>query len=126
MLLKRSIIVKKMLKKPNRLTKKKEFDNVFKSGRSSYAKIVGVKVSGNEIGAVRVGILVSNKVSKKAVERNKIKRWVREIFQELLKEVPPADYVVIVLPGAIDASFGEIKQSLHRCLKTIGAIKKYA
>lgn len=115
-----------MLKKLNRLTKNKEFDNVFKGGRSSYAKVLGVKTARNDAGIIRVGILVSNKVSKKATDRNKIKRRVRESFRSVMEKLAGADYVVVVLPPALGASFAEIDQALNRCLKAVGAFKNHA
>lgn len=102
-----------MLPKINRLTKNKEFDNVFKRGRSSFDKITGVKFVANNLGINRIGILVSFKVSKKAVERNKIKRRIREIVRAELKNLKNGlDIVIIALPDIKNKTFKEIKPSL--------------
>lgn len=81
------------------LTKKKDFDQVFKQGCSCYYQKFGVKVFKNEINQNRLGIIISRKVSKKAVIRNKIKRRIKEIFRlwaDIL--ILGQDILVIVLP----------------------------
>ena len=76
-----------MLEKKNRINLDKEFDRVFKTGQSFYAKIFGIKTANNGLAETRAGFLVGLKVSKKAVIRNKIKRQIRSIIsQELPKD----------------------------------------
>lgn len=62
--------------------------------------------------ARRLGLTVSRKVGC-AVERNRLKRRVRELFrlnyEHLLQSV---DFVVIAQPGAAQLSFGEIRAEL--------------
>ena len=52
----------------------------------------------------RVIISVSKKISKKAVERNRVKRRVRAYMRGLSKKLEPGSYLIIAKPGA-----GEIK-----------------
>lgn len=113
-----------MLKKINRLTKDKEFDHAFKKGRSSYDKIVGVKAVANDLEINRFGVLISVKVSKKAVIRNKIKRQIREIIRlEMDKLKPGRDCVIICLPGIADKKYEEIKKSILWHFKKLGMYK---
>lgn len=89
-----------MLKKENRIRLKKEFDQVFKHGSSFYCKTIGVKSLNNELGLSRLGIVVSSKISKKAVVRNKIKRLIRDFFQTELSGITKGrDIIIITLPG---------------------------
>jgi ribonuclease P protein component len=102
-----------MLKKINRLTKDKEFDRAFKKGRSGYDKIVGVKITANDLEINRFGILISAKISKKAVIRNKIKRQIREIIRlEMDKLKQGNDCVIICLPEIVSKEYGEIEKSI--------------
>ncbi len=113
-----------MLQRINRLTKKKDFDNVFKNGFGAYNKAIGIKAVNNNIGVNRFGIIVSAKVSKLAVTRNKIKRQIRKIInneKELAGKTK--DYAIIALPPVKELNFMEISQMIKQSLKKIANIK---
>jgi len=61
----------------------------------------------------KLTIVVGTNVSKKAVERNKIRRRVRAIMQ---KEDKAKQYVIIVHPGAKNLLFQELKNQIERQL----------
>mgnify|MGYP001580905059 CR=1 FL=1 len=58
-------------------------------------------------------VVVSQKVAKKAVDRHKIKRRIREIMRHIIKEKTPLsrgyDFVVFAKPSSSDASFCALK-----------------
>lgn len=96
-----------------RLTKKKDFEAIFKRGRSCYGKFLGVKAATNEEAVNRYAVIVSAKVSKKAVERNKLKRQVKVLLKESDRQtVQGLDLVVMVLPAALGQSYDIIKSQL--------------
>ncbi len=109
--------------KIGKITKDKEFDRVFKEGMSSYDKLLGIKTINNKTGDVRLGVIVSGKISKKAVDRNRIRRRLKEIFRLTLDKIKPNDYVVIVLPEIRDKKFQEIESSVMSNLKRLRALK---
>jgi ribonuclease P protein component len=47
----------------------------------------------------RIGITVSSKIAN-AVERNRVKRWVREAYRAIQADLPAVDLVVIARSGA--------------------------
>ena len=113
-----------MLKKQNQLTKDKEFDNVFKNGKSSYDKALGVKVIANKLNDSRFGILVSTKISKKAVERNRLKRQIREVIRLSLSEIKSGyDFIIITLPPILGKTSQEITKSLQSHLEKLKLYK---
>jgi ribonuclease P protein component len=113
-----------MLAKENRLTKKKDFDAVWKRGRSSFDKILGIKVLANGLAVNRFGIMVGLKVSKKAVERNKIKRRIREIIRlEAANFKIGFDVAITVLPAARGREFAELRESLVGNLRRLGILR---
>jgi ribonuclease P protein component len=114
-----------MLPRLNRLTKNKEFENVFKKGRSSYDKILGIKAAPNNLGTVRFGILISAKISKKAVERNKVRRRIREVLKKNLEKLDSCDMVIITLKGIIKNTYAEIEQSIVFQLKRLRLINDH-
>jgi ribonuclease P protein component len=113
-----------MLKKTNRITKDKEFDRAFKTGQSFYTKTFGVKAVDNGLGEDRLGVLISTKVSKKAVIRNKLKRQIKAIIQKELPRLKSGkDLVVIVFNQILEKNFEEIKDSLILALKKLRLYK---
>ncbi|PKM91223.1 ribonuclease P protein component [Candidatus Falkowbacteria bacterium HGW-Falkowbacteria-1] len=109
-----------MFNKKNRVTKTKEIENIFKNGKSFYNDILGFKVLKNEIKNNRFCIIISAKVSKKAVVRNKIKRQIRAIIigeKNILRN--DFDIVIIVNKNIVGRDFSEIKNSLNSAFKKL-------
>jgi len=49
----------------------------------------------NELGHARLGLAISKRVSKRAVERNRIKRLLRESFRRVRHQLPAVDLMVM-------------------------------
>ncbi len=82
-----------------RLRRRREFLRVQQRGQRLYSGdvlVLGLHSGGSR---PRIGITVSSKVAN-AVERNRVKRWVREAFREMARELPPVDLVVVARAGA--------------------------
>lgn len=60
----------------------------------------------------RLGMAVSRRVSKRAVERNRIKRLVRESFRQHRVHLPPADILVIAHHDAAGQPAGILRGEL--------------
>lgn len=103
-----------MLKKENRIRLKNDFDRAFKHGNSLYSKKIGLKVSNNDLGLSRFGVVVSTKVSKKAVERNRIKRIIRSYIQDNLEQIKSGlDVIIITLPALNNYQKDDLKQEIQ-------------
>lgn len=74
-----------MLPKPHRLSDKKDFQEVLRRGKMHHSTSFGMASLKYE-GPVKIGIIISNKISKSAVERNRIKRVVRAVARDYLKK----------------------------------------
>lgn len=74
----------------------------------------------------RVGLVVSKKVAKEAVARNRVKRHLREAFRHVrpaLAEEPAfkdVDLVVVARAQAAEQNGPEIAGALRHCLKRLG------
>ncbi len=65
----------------------------------------------------RIGVSISQKVSKRAVVRNRIKRRIRAALRQLIPELLPGWLVVItVRPSAVECCYEEFLQELKQLL----------
>ena len=104
-----------MLAKNSRLKKNKEFDLVFKEGKTSYGDFLGVKIKKNNLESNRFGILLGTKVSKLAITRNLYKRRIKSILRsQNIKLKTGFDCVIIVLPKIINKNYQEIKVEIEK------------
>lgn len=113
-----------MLKKENRLRKTKEIEGVLKNGRSFYNSDFTLKVEKNNLEKNRLCVVISAKVSKKAVDRNKLKRRVRAIFYSQKDELKNGfDFLFISKKGSDIKEFSEIKESVLNLFKIAKVLK---
>lgn len=109
-----------MLPKINRLKKKKDFERVFKQGRGLKQDFLSLKFAKNNLEATRFGFVVGQKVSRKAVVRNKVKRRLREIARINLGNIKKGlDIVVVAGKGAELGSPEETVAIFNHLLKTV-------
>jgi ribonuclease P protein component len=92
------------VKRANRLSRSRDFDAVYRQGRSVSSRFLVLYWFPHDDPAdPRFGFSVPRSVGG-AVERNKIKRQLREVWQERLDRVPAGnDYVLIVRAGLPEA-----------------------
>lgn len=86
-----------MLKTENRLKKQADFSNTLKTGKRFSGEHLTIANTPNKEKHLRLGIVVSKKIERKAVGRNRLRRIVSHIFEHLLKETPPHDDVVVLV-----------------------------
>jgi ribonuclease P protein component len=92
-----------MLAKKNRLAKAKDIQKAFARGRTFFSPFFNVKYVFSP-NAPRFTVVVSTKVFKKAVSRNRLKRIVREYVRKNLAKFKNGDYVISFKPKAATIS----------------------
>jgi ribonuclease P protein component len=126
-----------MLPTQNRLAKKRDFDLLFKYGRWERTPLLSIKSLvlaqkrkyfpkkenfDNYEKQLRIAVSVGLKFSKKAVERNRMKRQLQEIVREFLKGSQlKSGYYIMIMPEKklSERSFAEIRQELELLLNKI-------
>jgi ribonuclease P protein component len=110
-----------MIAKPNRLKRKKDFTKVFKKGKFLKGEGIILNFLQNKKTQSRFGIVVSQKISKKASERNKIKRRIRAaIFEKIPNLKSNFDVVIIATPSIKNESFQTIKKTINKLFQKAG------
>ena len=110
------------MQRRHRLSRSRDFDAVYRHGRSVSTRFLVLYWFPREEGAEepRLGLAVP-KGNGSAVARNKVKRQLREVWRGLLDEVKPGhDYVLIARPGLAEAieghDFDWLRERVHEVL----------
>jgi ribonuclease P protein component len=107
-----------------RLLAKIQFDAAFADGRRCGSRFFRASVTDSATGTPRLGLAVSRRVSKLAVQRNRIKRCVRESFRRHgCSRLPPLDVVVTAKPEAAAAATAELAQDLLQLWRRAASLK---
>lgn len=103
-----------MLRAPHRLREKKRIAFVMRKGVSFFSKTMMIKAMQGQTPEFRACVVISTKVSKRAVDRNLLRRriteWLR-VHIALLR--PGVDVVITVRPELLGASYAQIESELQ-------------
>lgn len=108
-----------MLATPHRLKKSRDFGVVYRKGSRQSTKYLVLRAHRVSITAqrtpIRIGFSISQKVSKRAVVRNRIKRQLRAVCRQLLPELQPGwDVVIVVRTAAVQCDYLQFLQQLRK------------
>jgi ribonuclease P protein component len=96
-----------------RLRRKSEFDAAYARGWRMGNGFFALTARVNETGAPRLGLAV-------AVERNRLRRIIRESFRLHQAELPCVDLVVSARPAARNVESAQLRASLDSLWKKVG------
>ncbi|MBT4916981.1 ribonuclease P protein component [Candidatus Peregrinibacteria bacterium] len=100
-----------------------QIEFVLKKGESSTSKLFIIRYIGNNKEISRYAIVASAKLSKKAVERNRIRRQIYEAIRLIEKELThnkSLDIVLIPKKQILKSEFEEIKEDLGGIIENHG------
>ncbi len=107
------------LSENQRLKRRKDFTKVYKKGRSLTGKSVVLCYRKTTGSCFRVGFTVSKKVGK-AVERNKIRRRLKEISRlNIGKFTPGYDYIFIARRDIGGVPYRELEREVISLVKRV-------
>jgi ribonuclease P protein component len=102
-----------------RLRRKSDFEAAYASGRRFGNGFFAVTARPNDIGGPRLGLAVSVKNAGSGVERNRLRRTIRESFRLHQHELPAMDVVVSARVRAREAAGPELRASLDALWKKV-------
>ena len=102
-----------------RLRRKSDFEAAYARGRRFGNGFFAVTAKPNDIGGPRLGLAVSVKNAGNSVERNRIRRTIRESFRLHQHDLPPVDLVVSARARAREAAGEELRTSLALLWKKV-------
>lgn len=108
-----------MLPPKHRLAKTTEIAAVQTRGRRFFDQNFILKVAWRDQAQPKVAFVVSTKVSKKAVERNRIKRILREAVRPEIGSWKAGNYVVIVKPSVVLLDNAKLQAAFEKILRTL-------
>ncbi len=101
-----------------RINDPKDFRRAFDRRRSASDPSMAVHGAENGLDHPRLGISVSRKRIRKATDRNRVKRLIREAFR-LSKSELPAGVDLVVVPRVADLTFDQAIRSLPGLAKAV-------
>ena len=102
------------------MLKRVEFQQVKLRGKNRHTAHFIVSVAENDLQRPRLGVVTTKRLGK-AVQRNRVKRLLREFFRLHKRVLPPQDIVIIAKRGAPDLNYAEVLAELGAVLLLSGA-----
>ena len=103
------------MKKTEMLKKNYEFKYVLKKGKYYSGKCIEMFITKNNLNSNLLGIAISSKITN-AVNRNKIKRLIRENYRLYEENISTGNSIVVLWKKKVDiqnATFNNIKEDMN-------------
>lgn len=114
-----------MLPKENRLKKKSAFNATYKTGKTLHKDGITMFCGKSKIGdyPTKIGFVVSKKIHKRAVKRNRIKRLMRESVRLIIKNnnlnTDCMSLIFVASSKLLNKNFAEIDASIKKLVKNL-------
>jgi len=111
-----------MLNKKYRLTKRKQFNYIYKKGRSSHSDVLTLVFSYCKMQNIKIGFSASKKVGN-SVKRHRALRLMRESVRPYIdKMTANHNYIFIAKEGLLEKNLDDIRKSVEYVLKRANLI----
>ena len=112
-----------MLPKQHRLFLRKELHRIQKEGKVCQFPLFGLLVAQGDASVSRFAFIVSKKIHKRAVKRNRIKRLLRESVRSFLPKINPGyEVVFLVKKRVLEKDFQAVKSAVKKSFERIGLL----
>ena len=109
-----------------RLLKPGDFAALRTASRRLNARHFIAEFAPNNRAGCRLGQAVSRRVSKRAVDRNRIKRLVRDSYRQIRLQLPAIDILLIARTSAVQAPAPILREDLTLLWTKLAALKASA
>jgi len=102
-----------------------EFKNLFSKGKFYYGEYIHIYIKKNSSSYNKFGIAVSRKQGK-AVQRNKIKRYIRESYKNHEEEIEKGNSFLVIINKNVeikDVKYIDIEKNMLKTLKIANLLK---
>lgn len=107
------------------LKNKQDFNNVYKNGKVFGNRNFTLHYIKNGMDTNRLGVVVSKKVSKRAVHRNKIRRQVKNYMRQYNGELKNGyDMIISAKSSCLDEDYKVLTKSLNHLFYKQDLLKK--
>lgn len=97
-----------------RLTEAKQYQRIFAGSSRFGNRYITVLAKENQLEHPRLGMAVSKKCAKRAVDRNRIKRIARESFRLNSSTLPAVDLIVMCRPIILELDNSAVFQQIEK------------
>ncbi len=109
-----------MLNKINRLTADKDIKKVFRYGKRLRTEFIMCYANKTNLASTRFAIIISNKTVRKAVDRNLLKRRIREILRTNLANIKTGfDCVLNIHTNIVAKKYPELEKIIIELFKNL-------
>ena len=102
-----------------RLRRPAEFQAAYRQGRRFGNELLSATVRPNDQPVARLGLSIAARTVGDAVNRNRLRRQIRESFRLQQQHLPPVDIVIGAREAARGAAAGALRESLQVLWKQI-------
>jgi ribonuclease P protein component len=104
-----------------RLRRAADFRRLYASGRRLGAEPFTAVVRPNRLAGARLGLSIAARTVRRAVQRNRVRRLIRESFRQRCGQLPPLDIVVGVRSAVHAVSSAHLREALERLWQKIAS-----
>jgi len=108
------------------LSGNERYRTVLSQGQRHSSRNFSLRAVANEMGAPRLGIIVSRKVAKRSVDRNRGKRLLREHFRSVQDTLAPLDIVVQVRTDLRSCNNASLRAELSALMKELWSMAGFS
>ena len=113
------------MKKINIIKENKDFASILSKRKFAKNKYYTIYYNDKKEAYYRFGLSVGKKISKRAVDRNKLKRRLKSIIDNNKNYYQKSkDYIIIMKESCLEATYSELEQAFQNIMNNINKGEK--